>query len=395
VGIGTAAPTHALNVVQPSGGIFVSRFASSSPVASVVELGNTSVPGTWEWALSGSSSAFGTVPPGSMYFYRQGGSDIGMVIEPDNSVSFGGPGGQSSARVHATSANAGFNKTLHASAQGPDNNVAVHATVSGGQSGYAVLAEAPSSPGFGGAYFTGARGAVALGSEVALEGFTSSASGFSCVGTSGYATATGGQGSYGVTGSADGNGVNYGVYGSASGGITNWAGYFSGNTHVNGTLSKSAGSFRIDHPQDPRNRILQHSFVESPDMMNVYNGNAVLDSRGEATVTLPGYFESLNKDFRYQLTCIGGYAPIYIAEKISGNRFRIAGGTAGLEVSWQVTGVRNDAYAQMHRIEVEIDKQPGDRGKFLHPELFGADAEAAIDRSAVLPPRPAGTTVNR
>ena len=40
-------------------------------------------------------------------------------------------------------------------------------------------------------------------------------------------------------------------------------------------------------------------------MMNVYNGNVTLDSKGEATVELPDYFGALNRDYRYQLTPIG------------------------------------------------------------------------------------------
>ena len=59
---------------------------------------------------------------------------------------------------------------------------------------------------------------------------------------------------------------------------------------------------------DPANKYLYHSFVESPDMMNVYNGNVVTDKRGMATVVLPEYFEALNSDFRYQLTVIGRFA---------------------------------------------------------------------------------------
>jgi len=150
------------------------------------------------------------------------------------------------------------------------------------------------------------------------------------------------------------------------------AGQFFGNVNVTGTLSKGGGSFKIDHPLDPANKYLAHSFVESPDMMNVYNGNAVLDAAGEAVVTLPAYFEMLNRDFRYQLTAIGAPGPnLYIAEKISGNQFRIAGGTPGMEVSWQVTGIRQDAWAEENRIVVEQDKKPEARGFYLHPRLYG------------------------
>ncbi|MGH9844628.1 MAG: hypothetical protein ACREEM_38400 [Blastocatellia bacterium] len=69
-----------------------------------------------------------------------------------------------------------------------------------------------------------------------------------------------------------------------------------------GTLSKGGGSFKIDHPLDPENKYLYHSFVESPDMMNIYNGVVTLDETGQAEVELPDYFSALNRDFRYQFT---------------------------------------------------------------------------------------------
>jgi hypothetical protein len=37
---------------------------------------------------------------------------------------------------------------------------------------------------------------------------------------------------------------------------------------------------------DPANKYLSHSFVESPDMMNIYNGNVVTNDEGQATVEL-------------------------------------------------------------------------------------------------------------
>jgi hypothetical protein len=130
-----------------------------------------------------------------------------------------------------------------------------------------------------------------------------------------------------------------------------------GNLTVKGRLTKSAGSFRIDHPLDPVNKDLFHSFVESPDMLNIYSGEVTLDTFGEAHVELPVWFEALNRDFRYQLTSIGGPAPnLHVAETIRHNRFGIAGGSLGLAVSWQVTGVRHDAYAEAHRIPVEVCK---------------------------------------
>jgi hypothetical protein len=158
-----------------------------------------------------------------------------------------------------------------------------------------------------------------------------------------------------------------------------YAGNFQGDVLVTGNLSKGGGSFKIDHPLDPANKYLYHSFVESPDMKNIYDGLVILDGSGEAAVKLPEWFEALNRDFRYQLTCIGGFAPVYIAEEISNNQFKIAGGKPGLKVSWQVTGIRQDAWANAHRIPVEVDKLERERGYYIHPELYGAPEEKQIE----------------
>jgi hypothetical protein len=171
-------------------------------------------------------------------------------------------------------------------------------------------------------------------------------------------------------------------------GGNDYAGFFQGNVYISGSLAKGSGSFKIDHPLDPANKYLYHSFVESPDMMNVYNGVATLDARGSVWITLPEYFEALNQDFRYQLTSMGKPQPsLYVAKEISGNRFRISGGKPGGKVSWQVTGIRHDAYADAHRIEVEVEKPPQEQGRYLHPELFGAPAEQAIGYHAPAPKR--------
>jgi hypothetical protein len=178
------------------------------------------------------------------------------------------------------------------------------------------------------------------------------------------------------------SGKLYGIYASCDDDTSGskYAGYFYGNVHVQGTLSKSSGSFKIDHPLDPENKCLSHSFVESPDMMNVYNGNVVLDKKGQALVELPEYFEALNQDFRYQLTAIGAPGPnLYIAEKISENRFKISGGKPGMEVSWQVTGVRHDPYAVAHRVQVEEEKKDEERGYYLNPMAYGLPEEKGID----------------
>jgi len=156
------------------------------------------------------------------------------------------------------------------------------------------------------------------------------------------------------------------------------AGEFFGDVDIEGTLSKSAGSFKIDHPLNPASKYLYHSFVESPDMMNIYNGNVVTDAQGKAEVRMPEWFEALNRDFRYQLTVIGQFAQAIVAGKMANNAFIIQTDKPNVEVSWQVTGIRQDAYANAHRIPLEQLKSDQERGFYLHPELFGASPEKSI-----------------
>jgi hypothetical protein len=157
------------------------------------------------------------------------------------------------------------------------------------------------------------------------------------------------------------------------------AAYFGGNVTVSGSLSKAGGSFKIDHPLDPANKYLSHSFVESPDMMNVYNGNIVTDAHGNAIVQLPDWFEALNRDFRYQLTVIGQFAQAIVGSKIAGNQFTIRTDKPNVEVSWQVTGIRQDPWANANRIPVEEDKTDVTRGHYLHPELYNQPVEKSVD----------------
>ncbi|HEY0701565.1 MAG TPA: hypothetical protein VGD60_02250, partial [Candidatus Acidoferrales bacterium] len=159
---------------------------------------------------------------------------------------------------------------------------------------------------------------------------------------------------------------------------TGYAGYFVGNVHVTGTLSKAAGSFKIDDPIDPAGKYLSHSFVESPDMMNIYNGNVVTNAKGYAVVTMPPWFEALNGDFRYQLTTVGALAQATVASEIKNGKFVIRTSKPRVKISWQVTGIRHDAYANAHRIPTEEEKPPSEQGRYLNPELFGAPSEQGI-----------------
>jgi hypothetical protein len=212
-----------------------------------------------------------------------------------------------------------------------------------------------------------------LGAGVRGEGPTAGVEG---VATSVLTTTIGVSGTSingrGVQGTATGTSTtNYGIYGSSS---------FSGRVHITSNLFVvGTKNFRIDHPLDPANRYLVHAAIESSEVLNLYSGTAVLDAAGTASVQLPEWFEALNRDFRYQVTCIGGYAPVYIASEIENGRFAIAGGRAGLKVSWQVVATRSDAHILAHPMAVEEDKPQEERGTYLDPEAHGQPAERGRD----------------
>src|SRR6516164_1902625 len=182
--------------------------------------------------------------------------------------------------------------------------------------------------------------------------------------------------SMGVFGQSD---TGIGVAGLATNTSSGAAGFFQGSVQVAGALSKSGGGFRIDHPLDSANKYMNHSFVESPEMKNVYDGVAVLDAGGEAVVMLPDWFEALNEGFRYQLTPVGAPAPqLHVADEIAHAQFRIAGGVPGQRVCWQVTGVRKDPWARAHPVVVEEPKIGDERGHYLNPEVFGQQQDQSI-----------------
>ncbi len=122
-----------------------------------------------------------------------------------------------------------------------------------------------------------------------------------------------GIGSVGVYGQSE-NGASFGVYGeniSTSTADNNigvagwgWIGVFGQDDgtgiaiYANGELGAAGTkSFIIDHPLDPANKNLKHFCAESPEVLNIYRGNIILNTQGEATVQLPEYFDEININF--------------------------------------------------------------------------------------------------
>ena len=188
--------------------------------------------------------------------------------------------------------------------------------------------------------------------------------------------------------------TNIAVYGGASGtvGTTNLAGFFNGDVtvtgdlNVTGSIAKGSGTFKIDHPLDPENKYLVHSFIESPKMLNIYNGKITTDAKGFAVVTLPEYVEAANKDFLYQLTVIGTFAQAIVKEELQDNQFLIQTNLPNVAVCWELTGVRADKYAEENRVIPELEKEK--KGTYLHPELYNESKEKSENFEILQSPSP-------
>lgn len=165
----------------------------------------------------------------------------------------------------------------------------------------------------------------------------------------------------------------------STGTSTAFAADFHGDVFINGNFNVTGTKdFQIDHPLDPENKYLRHAAIESSEVLDAYSGNVVTDSNGEADDRLPDWFEALNRDLRYQLTVIGTFAQAVVASEVKDNRFTIKTSAPGVKVSWQVTGVRSDAYMLKHPFRVEGDKPARERGSYLSPEAFGQPEEKGM-----------------
>ena len=343
----TVAPTNA-----NAAGAIVKRDANGAFSAGSIA-GTISTPSGY--AVGGFSTAGGY----GVYGLDSNGTSIGVFGQSSGGYGvWGASSGGDGVHGESTGAGSGVN----------GRNVTTYGTGVTGTGGYYGVSGVSL-----GSFNTPGAGVSGEGANIGVYG--SSASGYGVYGSGGY---------YGVYGTSNTT-IAIGAVSTSTGEALyaenqsgGYAAVFSGDVLVAGNLSKNGGSFQIDHPTDPANKFLFHSFVESPDMMNIYNGNVTTDDHGDAVVTMPDWFEALNRDFRYQLTVMGQFAQAIVAEKMSGNRFSIKTDKPNVEVSWQVTGVRHDAWANAHRIPVEREKPEAQRGLYLNPELFGAPAGKSI-----------------
>lgn len=205
--------------------------------------------------------------------------------------------------------------------------------------------------GFGRICVSGGGG---FGSEKAGEFSTLNANGFGARGVIVPNNTAGGVGLYGYNVSPSG-----------------WAVFAEGRFGATGTKL-----FTIDHPADPANMTLSHYCTEGAEPLNVYSGSVRTNGRGYATVRLPAYFASINRDARVQLTVVdeadsATFVQVKVVRKVQGNTFTLRTSAPGVEVFWRIEAVRNDRWVQRHGAPVEEQKDEMMRGYYLDPSLYG------------------------
>jgi hypothetical protein len=221
-------------------------------------------------------------------------------------------------------------------------------------------------------YTEGVWGECASDAGTGVYGEASATSGGNC-GVSGGSYSPDGRAVYGWAYSS--TGTNYAVYGRTSS-ATGYGGYFEDDVHIEGTLSKGSGSFVIDHPLDPENKLLRHNFVESPENLLIYRGKTRLNANGEVRVEMPDYFNALTKEDEASIHLTPISRPTLVAaEWEPGFESFIVRGAADLEVYWEVLADRDDPVIHQLARPVEEDKGPDNkycnRGKLIYPEAFG------------------------
>jgi hypothetical protein len=350
-----------------TGGLTLPYSGSVNAPAPAFEVTNSNSGGLGVQATNSGSGNYGALgaPSSGVYGFARSSDGEGVVGVANNGLSAHGVTGKSSINIgvyglNTSSENSGYLGGPSYGAYGRNKNQ--HYGYLGGAS-YGVY----------GANSNGNYGYLG-GSSDGVFGSSSSGDGVHGFSTSGHGVDGSSASGHGVDGSSI---SGHGVHGSSNSG---YAGYFDGRVHV--TENFTAGgtkSFLIDHPLDPEHKTLRHAAIESSEVLNQYSGNVVTDENGFAEIILPEWFEALNKDFRYQLTVIGRFAQAIVEEEIHDNHFTIRTNFGHVKVSWQVTGVRNDAYMRTHPMVVEEVKPPEEQGTYLHPKEWGQPEEKGKD----------------
>ena len=327
----------------------------------------TAANGTGISGVTGSPNSYGVFASndgtaGSAGAIRASGKNNHAVVATTDS------GGRNAIRATNAGVGGALGSAIFATAEGNSTGVTGRASAGNGVFGFSTNAQ--------GVYGSSTNHiGVQGGGNPGVYGTSTSTFG---TGVEGWGYGSAGHGVVGVAKADSGNAG--GIYGAADFPATAFAGYFDGKVHVTGALTSPApASVQIDHPLEPADKVLLHSAVTSDGALTIYAGTVTTDAYGEATVELPRWFEALNTDLRYQLTVIGSFAHAMVQREVKDNRFSIATSEPTTKVSWQLTGVRNDAYARAHPRAIEVAKTKAERGTYLNPVEHGQPESKGVD----------------
>lgn len=385
----TNAPTNVSAFTNDAGYITSPNDADSNPTNEIQTL---SLVGQ-SLTISGGNSV--TLPSGGGntldQAYDQGGAGAGRVITADageveinsavsNGIALRTQHTSTGVAILANSTNAanGYSTIQSSTASSSTNASAVIGNSTGaawGVSGQVQAGATSQAAVYGSNLRTnGGHGVYGIGFN-GLVGETNYSSGnaiwgenFDAIAPLGNGIGVAGKGYWGVIGEDRYLGSVSGAYGVVS----------NGDFAATGTKS-----FVIDHPADPENKYLRHFSAESNEVLNIYRGNVILDANGEAVVELPDYYDAINMNPSYNLTPVGGFAQLYVKQEISAGMFVIAGGTAGMKVSWTIYAERNDPYLQMYpeKRAVEVEKREGQQGLYFMPQLYNVSMDKKMFQS--------------
>lgn len=377
VGINTSTPQGALDISSSTNGFVPPRVAltTTSAEAPVVNPQGGGIPaGTVVWNTATAGTSPTNVVPG--LYYWNGSSWIGFAGAPgglDWSIAGNAGTNTTSNFIGTTDANGLMMRTNNSNRFEITNGGLLNSYADGSAASPLYSWNSDQDTGI---YRIGAdQLGVSAGGTLRMRvdatgvyGVTADGSAYGVQGENTSATGTG-SGVYGLTATASG----YGVVGHNS---TN-----NNAVHANGNLTASGTKpFMIDHPEDPANKYLKHFSIESDEVLNIYRGVEQFNGNGKATVSLPSYYNSINKNASYQLTPVGASMPnLYIESEVSEGVFVIAGGIPGKKVSWQLTAERNDPFLKQNPTERNVELDKGlNRGKYFMPELYNQPKEKGI-----------------
>jgi hypothetical protein len=377
VGINTSTPEGALDINSSTNGFVPPRVALTTTTAEapVVNPQGGSIPtGTVVWNTATAGTSPTNVVPG--LYYWNGSSWIGLAGAPGGlewSITGNAGTNTTSNFIGTTDANGLMIRTNNTNRFEYTNGGQLHSYADGTAASPLYSWNSDQDTGLYriGADQLGAAAGGSLRMRVSTNGVYGVTADANSYGIQGENTSSSGTGAgvYGLTATASG----YGVVGENSGN--------NNAVHANGNLTASGTKpFMIDHPEDPENKYLKHFSIESDEVLNIYRGIEAFDANGKATVALPSYYNSINKNASYQLTPVGASMPnLYIESEVTEGVFVIAGGIPGNKVSWQLTAERNDPYLKQNPEERNVELDKGlNRGKYFMPELYNQPKEKGI-----------------